>query len=159
MNPTRQDLILATIRTAVPGAIGWGLAQLIAAIPAVADIIATVDGVLATSAPGFTVTVILNLVAVGLVIAAYYRLVRELGRRWPIVERFLLGSAKQPVAYIDAGSADQGPVTITSLPASDIEQRTQDALLAKYAAGLGLDRRDVTADFEAIRARLELEQS
>lgn len=98
--PTRQELILATIRTAVPAAIGWLLAWLISTIPAVADIIATVDGILATSAPGFTVSLILTAIAVGLVTALYYWLVRELGKRWPIVERFLLGSAKQPGTYV-----------------------------------------------------------
>lgn len=99
MNPTRQDLILATIRTAIPGAVGWGLAWLIARIPAVADIIATIDGVLATSAPGFTVVAILNLIAIGVVVGAYYWIARKLGARWPIVERFLLGSSKAPTAY------------------------------------------------------------
>ncbi len=106
--PTRQDLILATIRTAVPAAIGWLIAWLISRVPAVADIIATIDGILATSAPGFTVSLILTAIAVGLVTALYYWAVREAGKRWPIVERFLLGSAKQPATYVmpeDAYSA------------------------------------------------------
>lgn len=98
---TRQDLILATIRTAVPAAVGWALAWLISRIPAVADFIALVDGVLAQSAPGYSVTILLTAAAIGLVTAAYYWVVRELGARWPIVERFLLGSVRQPVAYID----------------------------------------------------------
>lgn len=96
---TRQDLILATIRTAVPGMIGYALAWLISRVPAVADIIAAIDAVLATSAPGFTVVVILNLAALGLVIAAYYWAARKIGKRWPIVERFLLGSARTPGTY------------------------------------------------------------
>lgn len=100
--PTRQDLILATIRTAVPAAIGWLIAWLISRVPAVADIIATIDGILATSAPGFTVSLIVTAIAIGLVTALYYRAVRELGKRWPIVERFLLGSAKQPATYVMA---------------------------------------------------------
>ncbi|MDD7963296.1 hypothetical protein [Microbacterium thalli] len=98
--PTRQELILATIRTAVPAAIGWLLAQLVSTIPAVGDAIATVDGILATSAPGYTVALILTAVCIGLVTALYYWAVRELGKRWPIVERFLLGSAKQPTTYV-----------------------------------------------------------
>lgn len=96
---TRQDLILATIRTAIPGMVGVALAWLIARIPAVADIIVAIDGVLATSAPGYTVIGLLNLLAIGLVIAAYYRVARELGKRWPMVELFLLGSAKTPGTY------------------------------------------------------------
>lgn len=93
---TRQDLILATIRTAVPGAVGWVLAYLIAKIPAVGDVIAYVDGILAESAPGYTVSVILTGACIGLVVAGYYWAARELGKRWPAVERFLLGSAKTP---------------------------------------------------------------
>jgi hypothetical protein len=104
MSTTRQQLILATIRTAVPAAVGWVLAWLISRIPAVGDIIATVDGVLATSAPGYTVSLVLTAACVGLVTAGYYWGVRELGRRWPLVERFLLGSAKQPVYVMPAGT-------------------------------------------------------
>lgn len=111
---TRQDLILATIRTAVPAAVGWFIAWVIARIPAVADVIATIDKVLATSAPGYTVAVILNAACIGLVVAAYYWAVRVLGKRWPVIERFLLGSAKQPT-YIDARG--EGVPTITTLGA------------------------------------------
>ncbi|MFI8593718.1 hypothetical protein ACIGCK_04720 [Microbacterium sp. NPDC078428] len=96
---TRQDLILATIRTGVPAAVGWLLAQLITLIPVIGNGIASIDRILATSAPGFTVSYILEAAAIGAVVAAYYWAVRKLGQRWPIVERFLLGSAKQPVAY------------------------------------------------------------
>ncbi len=82
---TRQAIILATIRTAVPAAIGWLLALLISRIPVVADIIVTIDGTLATAAPGvpgLTVAALLNAAAIGFVVAAYYWLVRQLGRRW-----------------------------------------------------------------------------
>lgn len=96
---TRQDLILATIRTAVPGVVGAALAWLITQIPAVADVIAAIDGVLTQSMPGTTVIGLLNLIVLGLVIAAYYWAARELGKRRPIVERFLLGSAKTPGTY------------------------------------------------------------
>jgi len=92
----RQDLIIATVRTAVPGAVGYLLAQLIAAIPAVADWIVTVDEVLAVSAPGVTIVALVNAGAIALVIAAYYWVARELGRHFPVLERFLLGSAKTP---------------------------------------------------------------
>ena len=92
----RQDQILATIRTAVPGAVGYLLAQLIAAIPAVQDFIVTADEVLAVSAPGVSVVFLLNSAAVGLVVAAYYWVARELGRRFPALERWLLGSSATP---------------------------------------------------------------
>lgn len=125
---TRQDLILATIRTAVPAAVGWALAWLIARIPAVTDAIALIDGVLAESAPGYSVIVLLNAIAVGLVVAVYYWAARELGRRWPIVERFLLGSVRQPVTYIDGRA--EGVQVITSLPdpTTSTRERYQSAL-------------------------------
>jgi hypothetical protein len=117
---TRQDLILATIRTGVPAAVGWLLAQLITLIPVIGNGIAAIDRILAQSAPGFTVSYILEATAIGLVVAGYYFAVRKLGARWPLVERFLLGSAKQPVAYARP-SSDGAAVVITSLP----DQRDQ----------------------------------
>lgn len=146
---TRQDLILATIRTAVPAAIGWVLAWLIARIPFIAQGIASIDAILAQSAPGYTVAVILNALCIGGVVALYYWLARKLGARFPSLERWLLGRSATPT-YIDAGSADNGPVVITSLP----EARVNEALVAKYAGLLGLDRSAVSADYEAARARL-----
>lgn len=113
---TRQAIIIATIRTAVPGAIGALIAWLVSRIPAVADIIVTIDGILAAAAPGvpgLTVVALLNAGAIGAAIAAYYWLARELGRRWPIVERFLLGSAQQPIY---ATRSDDGSWDITGLP-------------------------------------------
>lgn len=112
---TRQAIIIATIRTAIPAAIGWLLALLIARIPVAADIIAALDRVLAEAVPGaaLTVTTVLNAAAVGLVVAAYYWLARNLGRRWPIVETFLLGSSQQPVY---AKQNADGAYDITGLP-------------------------------------------
>lgn len=113
---TRQAIIIATIRTALPGAIGWLIAQLIARIPAVADIIAAIDQLLAAAAPGvpgLTVIALLNAAAVGLTIAAYYWLARQLGRRFPTVERWLLGSSQKPIyAKQDAAGVWQ----VTGLP-------------------------------------------
>lgn len=113
---TRQAIIIATIRTAVPAAIGWFLAWLIGRVPVVADIIVTVDSTLATAAPGvpgLTVAALLNAAAIGAVVALYYWAVRNLGRRWPIVEAFLLGSSQQPV-YAKQGA--DGVYDITGLP-------------------------------------------
>lgn len=127
---TRQAIILATIRTATPAAIGWLLAWLIGRIPAVADIIAALDGILAEAVPGaaLTVTTLINAAAVGLAVGAYYWAVRELGRRWPIVERFLLGSSAQPLAY--AKQTPNGVSLVTNLP--DASESTR----AEYQAAL-----------------------
>jgi hypothetical protein len=128
---TRQAIILATIRTAVPAAIGWLLALLISRIPVVADIIGAIDGTLATAAPGvpgLTVSALLNAAAIGLVVAAYYWLVRQLGRRWPAVERWLLGSAQQPIGY--AKQTRDGVWEVTTLPnPSEVDRETYQAAL------------------------------
>lgn len=121
----RQAIILATIRTAVPAAIGWLIAWLIGRVPAVADIIDTLDGVLAEAVPGaaLTVTTLLNAAAVGLAVGAYYWVARELGRRWPIVERFLLGSSAQPLAY--AKQTADGVFLVTALPDPKVATRAE----------------------------------
>lgn len=120
---TRQDLILATVRTAIPAAVGWAIATLIAHVPVVAEWIAAVDQVLAQSAPGWTVTLLVNAAAIGLATAAYYWVARRLGQRWPIVERFLLGSVRQPVAYVDGRA--EGVQVITTLPDPATTSRTE----------------------------------
>lgn len=96
---TRQDLILATIRTAVPSAVGVFIAWLITRIPAISDVIVWLDAQIRLVVPDGTVTVValLGALCVGIVTGVYYWLVRQLGKRWPIIERFLLGSSKQPI--------------------------------------------------------------
>lgn len=123
---TRQAIILATIRTAVPAAIGWLLAVLISRIPIVADVIDVIDATLSQAAPGvpgLTVTALLNAAAIGAVVAAYYWVARQLGRRWPSVERWLLGSAQQPVY---AKQNEDGVYVITGLdPDASTMTRTE----------------------------------
>jgi hypothetical protein len=98
---SRQDLIIATIRTAVPAAVAWLLAQLVAAVPLVALWLSWLDDQIAEAGiTGVSIEKLLSAAAVGLVCAAYYYLVRLAGRRWPIIERYLLGSAKKPVGYV-----------------------------------------------------------
>lgn len=112
---TRQAIIIATIRTAVPAAIGWLLALLISRIPVVADIIGVIDSTLAQAAPGvpgLTVSALLSAAGIAAVVAAYYWAVRQAGRRWPAIERWLLGSAQQPVY---AKQNDEGVYVITGL--------------------------------------------
>lgn len=101
MIPTRQDIIIGTIRTAVPAAVGVFIAWLITRIPAVADVISWIDAQIAQVAPGVTVVAALGAICVGLVTAAYYWIVRQLGRRWPVIERYLLGSSKAPIYTVN----------------------------------------------------------
>lgn len=105
---TRQDLILGTIRTAVPAMIGWLLAQLIARIPVIADGITTIDALLAQTAPGYTVAVLLNGAAIGAVVALYYWAARELGQRFPRVEKWLLGRSATPVYTLEQFTLPDG---------------------------------------------------
>ncbi|WP_353809062.1 hypothetical protein [Agromyces sp. SYSU T00194] len=95
---TRSDMFVAVIRTAVPTAIGSLLAWLISQIPAVGDVLETVDGILLDVFPDGAVTAaaVLTSLAVAGVVALYYWLARLVGQRFPAVERFLLGSAKTP---------------------------------------------------------------
>ena len=98
---TRQDLILATLRTAVPAGIGTLIAWAIASIPAIADWIATADSLLAQSGVGQTVSTLLNAAAIAASVGLYYWVARRLGAKWPPLERWLLGSSATPT-YPDA---------------------------------------------------------
>lgn len=118
---TRQEQFIAVIRTAVPAFVGYILALLISAIPVVGDWIAAIDKQIAAALPngGVTVLGLLQAAAVAVVVGAYYWLARLLGTRWPIVERFLLGSSRQPVAYTPPATAgdDQGHADVRSVVA------------------------------------------
>lgn len=117
---TRQDLIIATIRTAVPGALGWLLAQLVALIPAVADVLAYVDGVLAATGIGATAAKLLEAAAIAGAIAAYYWVARKLGARFPVLERWLLGRSATPL-YVDPAKGGIVPAVVTDLDGRLIE--------------------------------------
>ena len=84
----------AYIRTYVPYFVGLILGWALTNVPAVASAVAFLDTVLPA---GTDWRGGLNLVVIALVTAAYYKVAREFGRRWPVLERFLLGSAKQPL--------------------------------------------------------------
>jgi hypothetical protein len=117
---SRQEQIVAVIRTAVPAFVGYLLALLISAIPAVGDWIAALDAQIAAALPdagGVTVLGLLQAAAVALVVGGYYWVARRLGQRWPILERFLLGSSRQPVAYTPSVSArdDAGDITLSTV--------------------------------------------
>lgn len=87
----------AYIRTYVPYAIGAILGYLVTRFTIVADAIAWLDANL----PGdFDWRGVLNVAAIAGVTALYYWIARQLGRRWPALERWLLGSSSQPL-YVD----------------------------------------------------------
>lgn len=96
---TRHDLILATIRTAVPAALGWLLGWAIAQIPAIADYIAAADLLLTQSGVGQSVAALLNAAGVAAAVALYYWIARRLGAKWPALERWLLGSSATPTYH------------------------------------------------------------
>lgn len=83
---------LSYLRTAAP--VWWGslLAFLAAQIPAVAAVFAFIDEQL-----GSGWREIAAMLATAAVIFAYYWLARQLGRRWPAAEKWLIGSSKAPV--------------------------------------------------------------
>lgn len=84
----------AYIRTYVPIGVGLILGYLITHVPAIANGIAWLD---ANLPAGFDWRTLLNGVAIALVTAGYYWVARQIGRRWPAVEGFLLGSSSTPV--------------------------------------------------------------
>jgi hypothetical protein len=90
------DRIVGTIRTAVPGAVGYLIASLVAANPQVGEWIAWFDENLSQLLFGAPLLVVLQTAAVGAATAAYYYLVRWVGDRFPAVEKWFLGSGKKP---------------------------------------------------------------
>lgn len=117
---TRQDLILGTIRTAVPAAVGWVLAWLIARIPVIENGIATIDAILAQSAPGYTVAVLLNAACIGLIVGLYYWAARELGQRFPSLEKWLLGRSATPVYTLEPFTLPDGSTAFRA-PSGDLK--------------------------------------
>lgn len=109
---TRSEAIVAVIRTAVPAFVGYVIALLITAIPAVGDAIRVLDAQIAVAGvAGVTVLGLLQAAAVAAVVALYYLAARWLGSRWPLVERFLLGSSKTP-NYAPVADAILEPVVM-----------------------------------------------
>lgn len=84
------------IRTYVPIAIGAILGWLIATYTFVADLIRGLDVNVATYLPGTDWRELLNAAAIATVTALYYWGARQVGRRWPSVEKWLLGSSAVP---------------------------------------------------------------
>lgn len=85
------------IRTYVPIAIGAILGWLIATYTIVADAIRWLDTNVAVFLPGTNWRELLNAAAIATVTALYYWGARQIGRRWPSLERWLLGSSAVPL--------------------------------------------------------------
>jgi hypothetical protein len=116
---TRQDQIIALIRTAVPALVGALLAFVIAHIPGVAGIIAVINGLLvAWGFAGVSVSVILQALVVGAVIALYYWIARQVGRRWPAAEKWLLGHGGLPVYTIVHNGVANAGLDVSSAPST-----------------------------------------
>jgi hypothetical protein len=81
------------IRTYVPLGVGLLLGFIITRVPVVADAIVWLD---ATLPAGFDWRSALDAIAIALVTAGYYWVARQIGRRWPDAEKFLLGSSATP---------------------------------------------------------------
>lgn len=99
MNPTALPAIdpRAYIRTYVPLLVGMLLGWLITSYTAVADLLAWADELLVAAGASVNARTLLDALAIALVTAAYYWLARQIGRRWPSIERWLLGSSATPV--------------------------------------------------------------
>jgi hypothetical protein len=88
---TVSDRIVALIRTLVPALYGVAITWLVGRFPAVQDALAWL-----TETLGVDVTTAIGLAVTALVIAGYYWVARVLGARFPILEKWLLGSSAVP---------------------------------------------------------------
>lgn len=86
-----RDRAIAYIRTYVPIAVGAILSWLIANVAPVADFIATIDR---TFGQGWRTALVLA--ASATVTALYYWGARQIGKRFPKAEKWLLGSSAVP---------------------------------------------------------------
>jgi len=89
------------IRTFVPAIAGVIVARILGAIltavPAVADVIRWVDGVLVEAQIlGVSTLEVIKAVLIALVILGYQSIAQWLGDRWPRIEALMLGSASRP---------------------------------------------------------------
>lgn len=97
---------VAYLRTAVPAAWGSLLALLAAQIPAIAGLFALVDTQFGESWRKIT-----EALATAAVIFGYYWLARQIGRRWPAAEKWLIGSSSQPVYVTQEVAAEIAPTS------------------------------------------------
>lgn len=96
-NTSVQDRHIQLIRTYLPAMIAVLLSRLVAAVPALADVIAEIDAVFAEAGwVGVSVLAIVQAAIVAAVVVVYQRVAQMLGDRWPVVERLMLGSDARP---------------------------------------------------------------
>ena len=91
---TNDLIIIRTIRTAVPAAVGALIAWLASLTPVVQDVLTWLD-----QATGEDVAGAIKNILTALVIVVYYVVVTWAAKRWQWVEGFL-GSTKRPVDYV-----------------------------------------------------------
>lgn len=88
---TVSDRIAALIRTLVPALYGVAITFLVGRFPIIQDGLHWLSGTLGTDA-----SAAIQLFVTALVIAGYYWAARKLGARFPVLERWLLGSSLVP---------------------------------------------------------------
>lgn len=86
----------AYIRTYVPLAVGAILGWLITTYTVVANALTWLDAQIPVLFPGTDWRELLNAAAIAAVTALYYWGARQLGKRWPKLEKWLLGSSAVP---------------------------------------------------------------
>jgi hypothetical protein len=122
---------LAYLRTAVPAAWGSLLAFLAAQIPIVAQLFTFIDqqfGEGWRQLSGF--------VATAAVIFGYYWVARQIGRRWPTAEKWLIGSSSQPI-YVEPHADATVEVRNPSWTAEEqAEQDARDAVVSESSRAL-----------------------
>jgi hypothetical protein len=91
MNMTVSDRIAALIRTIVPALYGVAITFLIGRFPVIQDGLHWLSTTLGTDA-----SAAIQLFITALVIAGYYWVARKLGARFPVLEKWLLGSSLIP---------------------------------------------------------------
>ncbi|GAA1323212.1 hypothetical protein ACFSWE_15595 [Leucobacter albus] len=88
---------IQSVRTFVAALVGVLIVRLVAAIPAIADGFAYVDGVFAEAGYGAMSALALAQAAVtAAAILLYQKAAQWLGDRWPNVEKYMLGSSSRP---------------------------------------------------------------
>jgi len=93
----------AYIRTYVPLLVGMLLGWLVTTFTVVRDLLQWADEVLIAAGAGVNARALLDAIAIAIVTAAYYWLARQLGRKWPQLERWLLGSSAIPIYGLTPG--------------------------------------------------------
>jgi len=88
---TVSDRIAALIRTLVPALYGVAITFLVGRFPAVQDALTWLSHTLGTDA-----SAAIQLTLTALIIAGYYWIARKLGARFPVLEKWLLGSSLVP---------------------------------------------------------------